>query len=52
MILVDARTWVKAGIEFVDGTPRLAMVVTNDGFSDWSTACAVTCVDLSWLELT
>ena len=38
MILVDARTWVKAGIEFVDGHPRLAMVVTNDGYSDWSTA--------------
>lgn len=38
MVLVDERTWVKAGIEFVDGAPRLACVVTNDGYSDWSTA--------------
>jgi len=38
MVLIDSKTWVKAGIEYVDGLPRLAMVVTNDGFSDWSTA--------------
>ena len=37
MILVDERTWVKAGIEYTDGVPRLSCVVTNDGFSDWST---------------
>ena len=38
MVLVDDRTWCKAGIEFVDGVPRLACVVTNDGYSDWSTS--------------
>ena len=38
MVLVDGNTWCKAGIEFVDGLPRLACVVTNDGYSDWSTA--------------
>ena len=38
IILIDDRTWVKAGIEFVDGVPRLACVVTMDGFSDWSTS--------------
>ena len=37
MILVDSETWVKAGIEFVDGVPRLSCVVTNSGYSDWST---------------
>ena len=37
MVLVDESTWVKAGIEYTDGVPRLSCVVTNDGFSDWST---------------
>ena len=37
MIRVDDRCWVKAGIEFTDGIPRLSCVVTNDGYSDWST---------------
>ena len=37
MVLVDENTWVKAGIEFTDGSPRLSCVVTNDGYSDWST---------------
>lgn len=37
MVVVDETTWVKAGIEFTDGLPRLSCVVTNDGYSDWST---------------
>jgi len=37
MVLVDEHTWVKAGIEYTDGVPRLSCVVTNHGFSDWST---------------
>lgn len=36
MVRIDAEHWIKAGIEHVDGAPRLSCVVTN-GFSDWST---------------
>ena len=34
---VDAGCFVKAGLEVVDGAPRLSVVVTNHGWSDWST---------------
>jgi len=37
MVRVDEGCWVKAGIEYMDGVPRLSCVVTNDGYSDWST---------------
>jgi len=36
-VYVDDDTWVKAGIEFCDKVPRLSVVITNGGFSDWST---------------
>lgn len=36
-VYVDDDTFVKAGIEFCDNVPRLSVVVTNNGFSDWST---------------
>lgn len=36
LVYIDHDHWVKAGIEFCDGTPRLSVVVCN-GFSDWST---------------
>lgn len=33
----DDDTFVKCGIEFCDKVPRLSVVVTNGGYSDWST---------------
>lgn len=35
-VRLDHAHWMKTGIEFVDGMPRLSCVVTN-GYSDWST---------------
>ena len=35
-VRLSEEHWIKAGIEVVDGTPRLSCVVTN-GHSDWST---------------
>ena len=37
MVVVDENVWVKAGIEYTDGFPNLSCVVTNGGYSDWST---------------
>jgi hypothetical protein len=33
----NSECWVKTGLEYVDGKARLSCVVTNHGYSDWST---------------
>lgn len=35
MLRVDERTWLKCGLEYVEGVHNLSAVVTRD-FSDWS----------------
>ncbi len=36
MIRMDESNWMKCGVEMVEGTPHMSVVVTHD-FSDWST---------------
>jgi regulation of enolase protein 1 (concanavalin A-like superfamily) len=36
MVRVDAANWLKTGIEFTDGALHFSVVVTRDGYSDWS----------------
>jgi regulation of enolase protein 1 (concanavalin A-like superfamily) len=36
MVRVDAETWLKCGIEHVDGADRMSVVATRGGRSDWS----------------
>lgn len=36
LVFIDNTHWLKCGIEYCDGVPRLSVVVTND-YSDWST---------------
>jgi regulation of enolase protein 1 (concanavalin A-like superfamily) len=35
MVRLDPANWIKAGVEYTDGSPHFSAVVTRD-FSDWS----------------
>ncbi len=48
MLRLDARNWIKTGIEFVAGRKMLSVVVTRE-FSDWSTMPLP--IEADWLRL-
>lgn len=51
MLRAGPSLWAKAGVEFSDGSPRLATVVTNDR-SDWSLSSAPGDMSDFWLRMT
>jgi regulation of enolase protein 1 (concanavalin A-like superfamily) len=51
MVRVDETTWLKCGIEFVDGVQQVSAVVTRD-YSDWSVVPLPDNPASLWLRLT
>ena len=50
MIRLNAANWIKAGVEYTDGSPHFSAVVTRD-FSDWSVLPAPS-AGAVWFRLT
>jgi uncharacterized protein len=51
MVRIDESTWLKCGIEFVNGVQQASAVVTHD-FSDWSIIPLPDNPSALWLKLT
>ncbi|MEW4571366.1 DUF1349 domain-containing protein [Tautonia sp. JC769] len=52
MVRVSPTCWLKTSVEFEpDGPNRLGAVVTNDGYSDWSTQSLAHGVETVWFRL-
>jgi regulation of enolase protein 1 (concanavalin A-like superfamily) len=50
MLRVDERTWLKCGLEYVEGVHNLSAVVTRD-FSDWSVLPLADPPDSFWIKV-
>jgi len=52
VMYLDSENWLKASVEYEDGTFRhLGSVVTNHGYSDWATTAIGADVDVMWYRL-